>query len=71
MCPGGGIGRRAGFRYQSRKRWRFESSPGHHTELTDDKKFLKDLGNLGRWSGPRQSERPGSLPSNRVSINSI
>ena len=29
-CPGGGIGRRAGFRYQWRKPWRFESSPGHH-----------------------------------------
>jgi hypothetical protein len=28
-CPGGGIGRRTGFRYQRRKPWRFESSPGH------------------------------------------
>src|SRR5436305_391295 len=28
--PGGGIGRRAGFRFQWRKPWRFESSPGHH-----------------------------------------
>src|SRR5215212_3000211 len=28
-CPGGGIGRRAGFRYQWCKPWRFESSPGH------------------------------------------
>src|SRR6056297_3536496 len=27
--PGGGIGRRAGFRYQWCKPWRFESSPGH------------------------------------------
>ena len=28
--PDGGIGRRAGFRYQCRKTWRFESSSGHH-----------------------------------------
>ena len=31
--PGGGIGRRAGFRYQCRKAWRFESSPGHQTTM--------------------------------------
>jgi hypothetical protein len=30
-CPGGGIGRRAGFRYQWSDPWRFESSPGHHS----------------------------------------
>ena len=29
-CPGGGTGRRAGFRYQWSNSWRFESSPGHH-----------------------------------------
>ena len=28
-CPGGGTGRRAGFRYQWSNSWRFESSPGH------------------------------------------
>src|SRR5690606_32431759 len=28
-CPGGGTGRRAGFRYQWSDPWRFESSPGH------------------------------------------
>ena len=28
--PGGGIGRRAGFRYLWGNPWRFESSPGHH-----------------------------------------
>ncbi len=30
-CPGGGTGRRAGFRYQWSNSWRFESSPGHHS----------------------------------------
>src|SRR5574337_485173 len=33
-CPGGGIGRRAGFRYQWVTPWRFESSPGHHQNLS-------------------------------------
>src|SRR5438270_13780295 len=31
--PGGGIGRRAGFRYQWCKPWRFESSPGHSSAV--------------------------------------
>ena len=31
LCPGGGIGRRAGFRCQwPLWSWKFESSPGHH-----------------------------------------
>ena len=31
LCPGGGIGRRAGFRCQwPLWPWKFESSPGHH-----------------------------------------
>src|ERR1700678_4084866 len=34
-CPGGGTGRRAGFRYQWSNSWRFESSPGHHRTRAD------------------------------------
>src|SRR5690606_2268732 len=29
-CPGGGIGRRGGFKIRFRKEWEFESPPGHH-----------------------------------------
>ncbi len=30
LCPGGGIGRRGGFKIRFRKEWEFESPPGHH-----------------------------------------
>ncbi len=33
QCPGGGIGRRAGFKIQYRKVCGFESHPGHHSRI--------------------------------------
>src|ERR1700730_9229773 len=56
-CPGGGTGRRAGFRYQWSNSWRFESSPGHHRthspifqELTNQ--VDDHVGPRWWWPGP-------------------
>src|SRR5262249_42250 len=56
--PGGGIGRRAGFRYQWRKPWRFESSPGHHAcagsagDTMTIRLHRGDLPDLSHYTGP-------------------
>ena len=32
LCPGGGIGRRARFRFWFREEWEFESPPGYQSQ---------------------------------------
>ncbi len=57
-CPGGGIGRRAGFRYQWVTPWRFESSPGHHHLATvlEANDVIDFAGHFSRSTGTQ--ERP-------------
>ncbi len=45
ICPGGGIGRRAGLRSQCRKACGFESRPGHH--LTNHQFMKLNITDIG------------------------
>ena len=63
-CPGGGIGRRAGFRYQWSDPWRFESSPGH--QAAADSLAQRGRRAVQRIAGDSQERRPRVAAGERL-----